>query len=145
MIFSALSPRLPRRTTFITSFLLASPLGLVFAMVPPYPVAIAAALVMGVFAGPLNPILMSIRQERVPIRYRARVFGTLVTLAFIAIPLGQLVGGFAVDWLGVRAVFALVSTIYITVVVSMFFTPVLREMDRQPSPDAGSSASKVTS
>lgn len=131
-IFSAISPRLPRRTTFITCFLLCSPLGLLFAMAPPYPVAVGAALVMGLFVGPLNPILMSVRQERVPIRYRARVFGTLVTLAFIAIPLGQLVGGFMVEWLGVRTVFAFSSVVYMAVVVSMFFTPVLHKMDERP-------------
>lgn len=134
IVFSAISPRLPRRKTFITCFLLCSPLGLLFAMAPPYPVAVATALVMGLFAGPLNPILMSVRQERVPIRYRARVFGTLMTLAFIAIPLGQLVGGLMVEWLGVRTVFALASAIYMTVVGSMFFTPVLREMDERPTP-----------
>jgi MFS family permease len=137
IVFSAISPKLPRRTTFITSFLLCSPLGLVFAMAPPYPVAVAASLVMGLFAGPLNPILMSVRQERVPIRYRARVFGTLMTLAFIAIPLGQLGGGYMVEWFGVQAVFAGVAVVYIAVVVSMFFTPVLHEMDERPVDSGG--------
>lgn len=107
-------------------------MGLLFALVPPYPVAVGAALVTALFVGPLNPILMSVRQERVPIRYRARVFGTLVTLAFIAIPLGQLVGGFMVEWIGVRTVFAFSSVVYMAVVVSMFFTPVLHKMDERP-------------
>lgn len=132
IIFSAIAPRLPRRETFITCFLLCAPMGLVLALAPPYPVVVAAVAVMGFFAGPLNPILMSLRQERVPLPYRARVFGTLTTLAFIAIPLGQLVGGFMVEWLGVRPVFALVSAISIAVVASMFFTPVLREMNERP-------------
>src|SRR5690606_14668870 len=86
IVFGAISPRLPRRKTFLTCFLLCSPLGFLLSLAPPYSVAVAIAFVVGIFGGPLNPILMSVRQERVPIRYRARVFGTLMTLAFIAIP-----------------------------------------------------------
>lgn len=143
IIFSAISPRLPRRKTFMTCFLLCSPLGFLFSLAPPYPVAVAIALVVGIFAGPLNPILMSVRQERVPVRYRARVFGTLMTLAFIAIPLGQLVGGMMVEWLGVRPVFAIVSAVYSAVVVSMFFSPILREMDERPVSLPGSLPKQV--
>ncbi len=134
IVFSAISPRLPRRKTFLTCFLLCSPLGFLLSLAPPYSVAVAIAFVVGIFGGPLNPILMSVRQERVPIRYRARVFGTLMTLAFIAIPLGQLVGGFMVEWLGVRPVFALVSLVYGLAIASMFFSPVLHEMDQRPEP-----------
>jgi MFS family permease len=136
IIFSAIAPRLSRRKTFVACFLMAAPVGLLLSLVPPFPLAVLVIFVMGIFAGPLNPILMSVRQERVPIQYRARVFGTLTTLAFIAIPLGQLAGGYAVERLGVRPVFALVSVVYIAAVVSMFFSPVLREMDDRPAPAA---------
>lgn len=136
-IFSAIAPRLSRRLTFISCFLLVAPAGLVLAMVPPYPVAVGVAAVMGFFAGPINPILMSIRQERVPVQYRARVFGSLTAVAFIAIPIGQLLGGTLVEWLGVRSVFAGVSVIYIALVGSFFFTPALREMDIRVTQDAG--------
>ncbi|MBA2247710.1 MAG: MFS transporter [Chloroflexia bacterium] len=100
---------------------------------PPYPVALATMIVMGFAGGPLNPILMSIRQERVPLPYRARVFGTTTAISFVAIPLGQLSGGFLIEWFGMQAILAGVAVIYITVVFSLFFIPVLREMDAQPS------------
>lgn len=137
IIFSIIAPRLPRRRTFIICFLLTAPAGLVLAAAPPYPIALLIVLVMGFFAGPLNPILMSVRQERVPIRYRARVFGTLMTMAFIAIPLGQLIGGYLVEWIGVRGVFAMISVVYIAVAASMFVTPALREMDTRPATGDG--------
>lgn len=105
---------------------------LVIATAPPYPIAIATMIVMGLAAGPLNPVLMSIRQERVPLPYRARVFGTLTAISFVAIPFGQLTGGFLIEWLGVQTILAAVAVIYITVVASFFFNPVLREMDVQP-------------
>lgn len=133
IIFSGIAPRISRRKTFIVCFLAVAPSGLVIATVPPYPVVVGVAVVMGLFAGPINPILMSLRQERVPAQYRARVFGSLTAIAFIAIPLGQLLGGSLVEWLGVRTMFAGVSVAYIVLVLSFFFTPVLREMDERPS------------
>jgi MFS family permease len=106
---------------------------LVIATAPPYPLAVGAMLIMGIAGGPLNPILMSIRQERVPLTHRARVFGTTTAIAFVAIPLGQLAGGFLIEWLGVRIVIAGVAAIYLTVVASFVFNPVLHEMDQQPA------------
>lgn len=131
IVFSAIAPRLSRYRTFVVCFILCAPLGLVLAMVPAYPLAVAAVMVSGFFAGPINPILMSIRQERVPAQYRARVFGSLTAIAFIAIPLGQLIGGYVVEWFGVRTSFAVVSLAYVALVASFFFTPVLREMDER--------------
>ncbi len=135
IVFSAIAPRLSRRRTFTTCFLLVAPAGLVLATAPPYPVAVGVTLVMGLIAGPINPILMSIRQERVPARYRARVFGSLTAIAFIAIPLGQLIGGYVMEVIGVRPFFAAVSLVYIGVTASLFFTPALREMDARPAGD----------
>jgi MFS family permease len=130
--FSAVAPRLSRRKTFIACFFAVGLTFLVIAAAPPFPVAIAAMFVMGITGGPLNPILMSIRQERVPLPFRARVFGTTTAIAFVAIPLGQLIGGFLVEWLGPQTVTAAVAITYLVVVTSFIFTPVLHEMDRAP-------------
>jgi MFS family permease len=133
VIFSAIAPRLSRRKTFIACFFIVGLMFLVIATAPPYPLAVSAMLVMGLAGGPLNPILMSIRQERVPMPYRARVFGTTTAIAFIAIPLGQLAGGYLIEWLGVQTVIAGSAAIYLGVVVSFLFNPVLREMDQRPA------------
>jgi MFS family permease len=133
LVFSAIAPRLSRRRTFIACFAVVGLMFLVIATAPPYPLAVGAMLIMGIAGGPLNPILMSIRQERVPLTHRARVFGTTTAIAFVAIPLGQLAGGFLIEWLGVRIVIAGVAAIYLTVVASFVFNPVLHEMDQQPA------------
>lgn len=132
IIFSAIAPRLSRRRTFIACFFVVGLVGLVLAMAPPYPVAVTAMLVFGLAAGPLNPILMSIRQERVPVQYRARVFGTTTAIAFVAIPLGQLTGGYLIEWMGVQPFIAMKSAIYLLAVASFAFNPVLHEMDERP-------------
>lgn len=141
IIFSAIAPRLSRRKTFITCFFVISLMGVVISTIPPYSVAVAAMLMFGLASGPLNPILMSIRQERVPMPYRARVFGTTTAIAFVAIPLGQLAGGYLIEWLGVQTFIVAVAVIYLTVVVSFIFNPVLYEMDQRQVP--GTLASPV--
>lgn len=139
VVFSAIAPRLSRRKTFIICFFVIGLSQLTLSTAPPYAVAVAAMLLMGFAAGPLNPILMSIRQERVPMPYRARVFGTMTAIAFVAIPLGQLAGGYLIEWLGVRTVIAAVAVIYLITVVSFIFNPVLQEMDQRPSVDSSPS------
>ncbi|MCC6790815.1 MAG: MFS transporter [Thermomicrobiales bacterium] len=134
LVYSALAPRLSRRRTFIAGFGVVGLAFLVLASAPAYPVAVGAMVVMGLAGGPLNPILMSIRQEIVPMAYRARVFGTLVAIAFVAIPLGQLAGGYLIEWLGVQAVIAGVAVVYLLAVLSMLLNPVLHEMDHRPRP-----------
>ena len=70
--------------------------------------------------------------------YCARIFGTTTAIAFVAIPLGQLVGGYLIEWLGVQTFIAAVAAIYLAVVVPLVFKPVLHEMDHPlaiaPSP-----------
>lgn len=132
IIFSAVAPRLRRRRTFIACFGVAGVMYLVVATAPPYPIAVGAMFIVGLAGGPLNPMLMSIRQERVPLSHRARVGGTLTALAFVAIPLGQLVSGYLVEWWGVRPVIAIVALLYLTVVASFLVNPVLHEMDQHP-------------
>ena len=130
--FSVIAPRLSRRRTFIACFFVVGLSFVLLAMAPPFPISVGAMLVMGLAGGPLNPILMSIRQERVPIPSRARVFGTTTAIAFIAIPFGQLIGGFLIAWLGVQAVIGGVAAVYLTLVATFLFNPVLREMDQRP-------------
>ena len=130
--FSGIAGRLSRRRTFIACFFVVGVSMLVLSLAPAYPVAVAIMFLMGLAGGPLNPILMSIRQERVSLPFRARVFGTTTAIAFVAIPFGQLVGGYMVEWLGVQVVIAAVAIIYLAVVLTFAVNPVLREMDRQP-------------
>ena len=132
LAFSTVAARLSRRTTFITCFFMVGLALLAMASAPPYPLAVAIMFAAGFAGGPLNPILMSIRQERVPLPYRARVFGTTTAIAFVSIPLGQLAGGYLVEWFGVRTIIAAVATIYLLVVLSFIGNPVLREMDIRP-------------
>lgn len=136
IVFASVGHRLPRHRTFSIAFVLASLPYFVFAMAPSFPILVAASFAMGLAGGPINPILMTVRQERVPERIRARVFGTFTALAWVTIPLGQLAGGFAVQAVGVQATFAVIATCFLLTAATMAFNPALRGMDTSPSRSA---------
>ncbi len=136
MIFASIGHRLPRYRTFATAFMVVTIPYLILATGPSFMIALAALFLMGCAAGPINPILMTVRQERVPEAIRARVFGTFTSLAWIAIPLGQLVGGFTVAAIGPRSTLAGIGVCFLIVTISMQLNPALRGMDRRPVTDA---------
>lgn len=132
VVFASIGHRMPRHRTFSLAFLLAGVPYCVFAMAPAFPLLLLASFFMGLAGGPINPILMTVRQERVPERIRARVFGTFTALAWCAIPLGQLVGGFSVQAFGPEATLAASAICFLATAVAMGLNPRLRGMDAAP-------------
>lgn len=128
--FSAVGHRLPRRRTFVTCFFVWSTVYLVLATLPSLPVAVAALAVGGLAVGPLNPLLGTLQFELVPAELRGRVFGAVTAGAWAAIPAGVLLGGLAVDAIGVSATFAVIGACYVSVTLFGFLNPAFREMDR---------------
>jgi MFS family permease len=130
LLYSWIGHRLPRRRTLILCFA-AIPFGyLTLATLPSLPVTLVALAVFGVVAGPINPLLFTVTAERVPIQLRGRVFGAVRAGAWAAIPLGILVGGALVGWVGPAATFLVIGIGCTAVVAYGFFNPAFREMDR---------------
>ncbi len=141
LLFAAVGHRLPRRTVYITSFVLAGLPLFVLALAPVLTVVLAALIVRGFGAGPLNPILMTISQERVPADLRGRVFGVTTSIAWLAIPAGRLLAGYLVEWVGLIPTLGGVAIVYVLITTSMYRLAALREMDRrvdQPAIRVGS-------
>ena len=130
IIFGAIGHRMPRRATFIGAFII---LGLQFwilTTLPGLPVAMLVLATMGVTAGPLNPIILTVTQERIPADMRGRVFGTLTAGAYLAVPLGMVLAGYLLDWIGIRATLLAQAACYFVITFSLLFNPALREMNR---------------
>jgi MFS family permease len=136
VIFGVVGPRMPRRLTFGGSFVVVGLPFWVLATSPPYPAALLAAAVMGMAAGPINPILSTVMYERVPPEMRGRVLSTLTAGAYVAMPVGMLLAGFSSEQFGVTSTIAGMAAAYLVVTVSIFLNPAMREMDR-PGPEAG--------
>lgn len=131
IIFGAIGHRLPRRMTFALSFITVGLQFFFFASLPPLPLLIAAFCVLGLASGPLNPIILTVMQERVPADMRGRVFGTMTAGAYLAVPLGMLLTGYLIQWTSVRTTLLIQAGCYLIITLSLLINPALREMNKQ--------------
>jgi predicted MFS family arabinose efflux permease len=129
LAFGAVGHRLPRRAVFVGCFFTWAVMLLAISTLPPLPVALAAIVVGGLAAGPLNPVLGAVQYERIPARLRGRVFGAVTAAAWAAIPLGTILGGVAVETLGVQATLVVIGVAYVAVTGYGFFNDAFGEMD----------------
>lgn len=131
LAYSSIGHRLPRRRTFVSCFAVLPVMYVTMATLPSLPVALVALAVVGLAAGPLNPLIFTVTAEVVPTELRGRVFGAVRAGAWAAIPLGILVGGALVATIGVAATFLAIGLSYTAVVGYGFFNPAFKEMDRR--------------
>jgi MFS family permease len=132
LIFAAVGHRLPRHATFVAAFVLTTFRFWVYAAYPSIMVLIGTTLITSIGAGPLNPIIGAVEFERIPPHMRGRVFGAVTAGAWIAMPLGMLLGGVLTDRFGTfPMLIGLGITNFITT-LSMAFIPAMKEMNRKP-------------
>ena len=130
LLYGVVAKRLPRRLTFLTCFVVAPAIGFgAFAATPPLVAVVIAAAVAGVIAGPINPIFETVVQEKTPPEMLGRVFGTLTALAYLGIPIGSVLAGICVEAFGLVPTIVGMGLIYITVTLSMFLNPALKQME----------------
>jgi predicted MFS family arabinose efflux permease len=127
--YGTLGHRLPRRATWIAAFLVHPLIFWVLALAPPPPVLAGVLAFSGLVGGGLNPMLVTIRHQRIPAEMRGRVFSTFTAIASGAQPLGMALGGVAVDSIGLRPTAIVLATCAQLVGISLFFVPALRELD----------------
>lgn len=130
LTYSAVGHRWPRRQTLVLCFAAIPLVYLVMATRPSLPVALVVLAVVGLAAGPLNPLLFTVTAELVPVDLRGRVFGAVRAGAWSAIPLGILFGGLLVETVGVAATFLGIGIAYAALVGYGFFNPAFRGLDR---------------
>lgn len=128
-VYGAVGHRLPRRRAIIGSLVL---LGLpmwVLATLPGLAVAVTALGVAGLVGGGVNPLAMTVIQERVPVELRGRVIGTVMALALAATPLGMLLSGSLISTIGLAGVLLVIAAAYLATTASLFLNPALHELD----------------
>lgn len=118
------------RKIYLAGFVLIGVARLVLVFLPPLWVVLISSAIVGIAAGPLNPIMDTVYYKRVPAVMRARVLGALRSFAFMAIPLGVLLAGFAVEGLGLQLTLILTVGLYLLTALALVFNKRLGEMDR---------------
>ncbi|MFN8149418.1 MAG: MFS transporter [Candidatus Nanopelagicales bacterium] len=130
-VFAWLGPRLPRRRSFAWGFLVGgAPRFVVLALAVVLPPVLAVSLVAGLAVGAINPALAATEYERIPRHLQARVIGALAAVAMAGIPVGGLLGGLAVERLGLDVALLVFGGVYLATTLAPFVFPVWREMDR---------------
>jgi MFS family permease len=133
VVFAAIGHRLPRRATWIVAYCLVPLEFWVLAIDPSLTTAAAVLFVVGVTGGPLNPLLVTVRHERIPAELRGRVFSTFSAISSVAIPLGMVLQGSLIEWIGLHGTIVVLAVSYQLIGLGMLFVPAFRAMDRPPS------------
>lgn len=128
VLFAAFSHHLSRRALFFGGFAIFALHFWIMSLVPSLWIILLVQLVSGLAVGPINPVMSTIAYERIPSDLRGRVLGTITAGAYIAIPLGVLLGGFVLEWLDIRLVLGLLGLFYMLTIAAGYVNPATREM-----------------
>lgn len=133
LVYGAVGHRLSRRLTLILGLLILSMPIWVMATEPPLAICAASLAVSGFIAAPLNPLAMTIFQERVPADLRGRVFGLVMAVGFVSGPAGMLMAGYALDWFGLTPTLVSMASAYLAITAGVVMSPILRSLVSTPT------------
>jgi MFS family permease len=129
VLFGAFGHRLPRRATFSVALVAQSLPIWTLAFSPPLVASVMVLAIMGLFGGPLNPLIFTIVQERTPEELLGRVTGAAVALAMGAAPLGAALAGWLLGVVGTAPVIIAIAAGLLALSLGLVLNPILRGMD----------------
>jgi MFS family permease len=130
LIFGAIGHRLPRRLTLGLGYTLGGAGRFWVFLLPILPLLIGWQIIAGLCIAPINPLIDTVLQERLPIEMRARVFGTISAGVLAGIPLGAFASGYLLAWLGFQTTLLLMGAIYFVTTLSLLVNPATRTLDK---------------
>jgi MFS family permease len=129
LLFGAIGHRLPRRAIWIGGFLVTPCMFWVLAAPLPLPIILGVLALVGLISGPITPLLVTIRHERIPTHLRGRVFSTFSAITQAASPLGIVVAGALIEGTGLRITILAIAMCAQLVGITMFFVPTFHAMN----------------
>jgi MFS family permease len=96
------------------------------ALLPPLPLFLLAAFLLGLSWGPFNPLETSLIQQRVPADQQGRVFGVQTAVFYTAPPLGMVLAGLSVESFGVSTTYVVLAAILSVTAILALLTKSLR-------------------
>lgn len=136
-LYGAIGHRLPRRALWITAAIVAPLPWITLVFTTSLPLIVGALALGSVFGGPINPLMVTIRHERIPQALRGRVFSTFSAIASVAQPLGMALGGFAVEAFGLQGTITTLILAELALGIATFFIPALHDMNRSEETSVG--------
>jgi MFS family permease len=142
-MYALIGHQLPRRWIFIGGLCGIGATYFGIAMLPGLWVAASILFLTGIMAGPVNPMLSTIYQERVPASMRGRVFGLAGAISLSMMPFGRLLGGMVIDWFGLSTLLLMQAIGFAAIGVVLLLLPALRLLDA-PHASAGVASTSST-
>jgi MFS family permease len=131
LLFGIFGHHLPRRITFALCFIAIGMRFWALGLLLPLPVLVLIYALSGLVVGPINPIGMTVMQEIIPSEMRARVLGAVSAGYMGGIPLGGLLCGYLITWIGLLPTLFTMAVIYLLATSSLLINPALKAMDGQ--------------
>lgn len=131
LIFGAIGHRLPRRLTLGIGYTIGGAVRFWVFLLPILPLLIGWQIIAGLSIAPINPLVDTLLQERLPVEMRARVFGTINAGVLAGVPLGTVASGYLVAWIGFRATLLIMGALYLVATLSLLVNPATRTMENR--------------
>ncbi len=130
-LYLTIGPGLPRRRVVIVGYLVRALTFCILPFSPPLWAMCASIFLNAVCLEPVNPILLTVFQERVPAGMRGRVFGILRASAAGVRPIGLMTYGAVAGSLGLQTALIVVAVVNFGVPIVSWIAPGLRQLDSQ--------------
>ncbi len=121
--------RAHRRELWITGFGAVALLRWLLVPDLPYLLLFAAMAIAGLLSGPVNPLLVTVRFERIPVHLHGRVFASFAALASIADPLGMAVIGNLIDRWGLETMLIVTAVLFTLLLLALPLMQSIRGMN----------------
>jgi MFS family permease len=131
--FARSGTRTRRHLLFAVCFMAVTVKYPALAFFPPVAVLVAVMIVAGAASGPINPLLDTVMYERIPDGLRGRVLSALRGVAWMAMPLGVLTAGFALDHIDLRVNVIAIGAAYLATTATIWLSPAMRAMNDGPA------------
>jgi MFS family permease len=129
LLYGSYGQRFRRRSLWLVSYAVSSLMIWVVLATTQLWALLVIFLIGGLLIGPTNPLLVTVRLERIPATMRGRVFGTFSAIAMAAAPIGFAITGAAVDWSSLQTTLLGVAVLYTALSIAMFFVPAFHNME----------------
>ena len=129
LAYGAVGHRVQRRSAVMVGLVGTALPVIGMAFLPPFWLLVLLGAATGLAYGPINPIANLVLQERAPPHLLGRAIGVLTSLAYASGPLGFLVVGPLIEWIGLRATFLALAIVLVGVALAAPFVRALQALD----------------
>jgi MFS family permease len=133
IVFTVLAPRLRMYQTFMLGAALAcAPRLLVLGVTHELVLVCTVTFVSGLAMAAVNPVIGAMLYQRIPPEVQTRAFGACTAITFTGVPIGGVLGGLSVAWLGLTPAIVGAGSVCLAAAAVLW----LRSRSRDPLPEA---------